>query len=43
MGLNESKLWLDQNHEWDAYLVYLDEKGVLKVWTTLSGMETQVL
>jgi thiamine biosynthesis lipoprotein len=38
MGLNKSKLWLDQNPEWDAYLIYIDEKGNFRNWTTLSDL-----
>lgn len=39
MGLNESKLWLDKNPEWDAYIIYSDESGKFRNWTTLSDLE----
>ena len=38
MPLNQVQSWLDNNQEWDAYLIYQNKKGELEVWSSLEDI-----
>jgi hypothetical protein len=38
MPLNQVQSWLENNQEWDAYLIYQNKKGDLEVWSSLEDV-----
>jgi thiamine biosynthesis lipoprotein len=38
MPLNQVQSWLENNQEWDAYLIYQNKKGDLEVWSSLEDL-----
>jgi thiamine biosynthesis lipoprotein len=38
MPLNQVQSWLENNQEWDAYLIYQNKKGDLEFWSSLEDI-----